>query len=455
LYGKIRYNFKKLNEEKYMRLKYSVAQYYSSADDFWRHSCNNKGRGCRYPETENYKKECAKLWDDWHKAGGRGKYPIMPPETIECEKCEYADLTLGRYQGKASLTVISRHTDGTIPVSLKGRKKVWFDNVNQKQLNSALNDISPDLEAFAISGSPSISGYSFLEKFPKLKYVYIWWNNKTECLWDIAKTPEVEFIGLDSVNRLSDISQVGDAKKLRYLDIVGDSGSLSSIKPLENHPSLEFLSLNRTVADMDIRPLITMPQLKYFQCQFNIFDIEAYAMFEARRPDVDTNFFEGLDDYDWEEKEDKSYFIGLVGKRQGYAEFEDKVKQKRHQEKYLTLVKKYLTVDFAPVLKSSKVASPVEGWKEALADGGEFYKTEQVEEIEKLLTDYANRMTSGIPKRHAKTLLIETIKKITAFNDRMDFIETEERQEIYDYLSSFINQKWYDEFEELLSDADW
>jgi hypothetical protein len=271
----------------------------------------------------------------------------------------------------------------------------------------------------------------------------------------MTKTPDVEFLHLDAVNRLSDISQLQNAKKLRFLNILGSSGSLSSLKPLENHPSLEFLSIAVSVADMCISPVITMPKLKYFHSHFNIFDIESYAMFEARRPDVSTTFFEGLDGFDYDKKEQAEHFIGLVGKRQGLTEYGDDKKQKKHQEKYLPLKEKYLTVDFIPALKSSKVVSPLDGWREALANGIEAHTKEQLDEIEKILTDYANRMTSGIPKSHAKSLLKETIKKITAFNERTDFIETEERQEIYDYLSSFISKKWYDEFEELLSEVDW
>jgi len=259
---------------------------------------------------------------------------------------------------------------------------------------------------------------------------------------------------------LSDISQLQNAKKLRFLDIAcginGGTGSLSSLLPLENHPFLECFGLSVAVADMDIRPVITMPKLKYFHCIAKIFDIEAYAMFEARRPEVSTTFFEGFVNFEYETKIwEKAHWVVLAGKRQGLAEYADKEKQKIHKEKYLSLRKKYLTVDFIPVLKSSKVFSPVNGWRETLANSIELHTKEQIDEIEKILTDYANRMTSGIPKSHMKSLLKETIKKITAFNERTDFIETEERQEIYDYLSSFINQKWYDEFEELLSEANW
>jgi len=177
-----------------MRLKNSRWKQYYNVLNFWLNSCRFDGKGCFYSETDKYQKECDILWSAWHKEGSRGKLPVMPPETVECEKRKYSDLTLGRYQGRASLSVISRHRAGTIPVPLKGRKRVWLDNVNQQQLDSVLKDIDIDIEAFAISGSPSINDFSFLEKYSKLKLVCLWWNNKVERLWDMTKTPEIEFL---------------------------------------------------------------------------------------------------------------------------------------------------------------------------------------------------------------------------------------------------------------------
>ena len=48
----------------------------------------------------------------------------------------------------------------------------------------------------------------------------------------------------------------------------------------------------------------------------------------------------------------------------------------------------------------------------------------------------------------------DTLKKLERFNEKTGFIETEEREQIYDYLSSCFKDKWYDELEEILSAAD-
>ena len=63
-------------------------------------------------------------------------------------------------------------------------------------------------------------------------------------------------------------------------------------------------------------------------------------------------------------------------------------------------------------------------------------------------------MTNSISKNQAKNILRDTLKKIEFFNETTDFIETEESQEIYDYISSYFKARWYDELEEILSEAD-
>ena len=63
-------------------------------------------------------------------------------------------------------------------------------------------------------------------------------------------------------------------------------------------------------------------------------------------------------------------------------------------------------------------------------------------------------MMNSISKNQAKDILRDTLRKMERFQEKTGFIETEERQEIYDYISSCFKEKWYDELEEILSEAD-
>lgn len=63
-------------------------------------------------------------------------------------------------------------------------------------------------------------------------------------------------------------------------------------------------------------------------------------------------------------------------------------------------------------------------------------------------------MTNSISKNQAKNILRDTLRKIERFNEKTSFVETEEREEIYDFISSCFKEKWYEELEEILSGAD-
>lgn len=409
---------------------------------------------CCNPEYETYEEACSRAIEIWRGKNLKTFNPKYPPATIHCENCEYSNKELGMFSGNASDMVITRTLRGTIPVPLKGKKKIWLDNVNQKRLDAALKEISPDVEELFISGSPGLSDLSFLEKFEKLKKVCLWWNNKSTCLWDFSKTPDIEFLSLSDFNRLSDISQLHNAHKLRYLSISSETGIISSLYPLQALHNLEYLNFYSKLADRDIRVVIALPALKYFDCLINVLDMESFAMFEARRPDVAVNFFDGAQD-NWDEEE-KSNSFWLAGKGQGHVDSNGKAKYDKHHEKYAAMKAKYLSEDYVPVIKIlPSNNSPIAGWRQAIEEGIDLHTQAEIDEIEKIFTDYTNRMAACSSKGQAKNVLKDTIKKITEFNERTQFIETEERQEIYDYLSGFFKEKWYDEFEELLSETDW
>lgn len=444
-----------------MRLIHKKIEELGSVFNF-REACKRKrGTSCCHPEYPAYYQESLEaIRAQWESS----RPTIYPPARIRCEECEYANQDLGVYDGKASDMGLSYSPGGTIPVPLKDRNKVWLHNVNQKKLDAAIKEISPDIEAFALSGSPGLSDLSFLEKFGKLKTVYLWWNNKTDKLWDFTKTPEIGFLRLADYNHLSDISQLGNARKLRYLDMYSENGILSSIKPLQNLANLEFLKLYIKVADKDILPIINLPAIKYFDCQIDIFDMESYAMFEVRRQDVMISFHEGMLKL-WEDSEAEedarngnntsNYYVWFAGKGQGRASYGENDKLKKYSDKYSLMKEKYSAENYFPVLKLTPHGSPVESWRQTLAEGIDLHTEEQISEIEKIINDYINRTAVCSSKGQAKNVLKDTIKKIMEFNERTQFIETEERQEIYDYLSSFFKEKWHDEFEELLCEADW
>ena len=408
---------------------------------------------CCNPEYAVYLKKHSERLKEWMKSPDKTPYPKDEPASVRCENCEYSDKTIGVFEGNASDRVISRTLHGTIPVPLKGKKKVWLDNVNQKQFDTVLKEISPDIEAFYISGSPGLRDFSFLENFRKLKTVVLWWNNKATELWDLSQTPDINALLLSDCNRLTDISSLKFAKKLQQFQICSETGIINSIDFIRNLPLLNSLWLYVRVADKDIRPVVQAKKLEYFVCRLDIFVIVSYAMFEARRPDVFVNFYNGTSE-DWNENDKNNIdYILFAGKNQGSTSYSNKEKYDRQQKKYLELKEKYREYDFVPS-PTPKTGNFAEMWRNSLADGTSVHTEEEIDEIESILKNYANLMTNSISKNQAKNILRDTLRKIERFNEKTSFVETEEREEIYDFISSCFKEKWYEELEEILSGAD-
>lgn len=165
------------------------------------------------------------------------------------------------------------------------------------------------------------------------------------------------------------------------------------------------------------------------------------------------NFYNGTSE-DWNENDKNNIdYILFAGKNQGSTSYSNKEKYDRQQKKYLELKEKYREYDFVPS-PTPKTGNFAEMWRNSLADGTSVHTEEEIDEIESILKNYANLMTNSISKNQAKNILRDTLRKIERFNEKTSFVETEEREEIYDFISSCFKEKWYEELEEILSGAD-
>lgn len=408
---------------------------------------------CCNPKHESNRKEHKTFIGKWLSSLSKSSHHKAEDTEVQCESCQYSDKSTGVFGGNASDRVVPRVLHGTVPVSIKDKKKIWLDNVNQKQINSILKDVRSDLEEIYISGSPSISNFAFLENFRNLKKVTIWWNNKASQLWDLSKTPEITCLALLDCNRLTDISSLRHANNLKYLQFTSENGNVSSVDPIRHLTSLMGLKLCVAVADKEIRPIIQAGNLKYFSCGFDCFDIDSYAMFEAQRPDVFVDFYNGVSD-DWNKiANSDAGLILFAGKGQGFANGSNKDKYDKQVKKYLELKEKYTHCDYVPTTSSGRF-DLMEKWRGELADNVGIHTSEEIDQIETILKAYSNMMSNSKSKSQAKNILKDTLKKLESFNESTGFIETEERQDLYDYISSLFKDNWYDELEEILSEAD-
>lgn len=71
---------------------------------------------------------------------------------------------------------------------------------------------------------------------------------------------DLEYLGIESCNRIADLTPLRDLPHLRFLNLMQPKG-VASLRPLAGHPSLEYVSFGK-VADEDLTPLRELPRLE-------------------------------------------------------------------------------------------------------------------------------------------------------------------------------------------------
>lgn len=76
----------------------------------------------------------------------------------------------------------------------------------------------------------------------------------------IQNLPGLEYVGIQSCNRITDLAPLRELPRMRFLNLMQPKG-VESLRPLAGHPSLEYVSFGR-VSDGDLTPLRELPKLQ-------------------------------------------------------------------------------------------------------------------------------------------------------------------------------------------------
>ena len=197
-----------------------------------------------------------------------------------CSKCKFGNPNIGLYgYGQYYKENISR--------GFENQTKYFIHCKSQKQLAEVLPKINPDAEAIEF-GWGQIEDFSFLENFPKLKYVAFDSSRVTRIPWDVSKTPNLEQLVVMG-KRLFDLSQLKYALNLRsfYFWIATsrmDRQNIASLEPISQLPNLEEVEIQGArLMDENIEHLITIPKLKKLFVSPDMYDTESFARFEAEK----------------------------------------------------------------------------------------------------------------------------------------------------------------------------
>ncbi len=195
---------------------------------------------------------------------------------------------------------------------------------------------------------PRIADFSALEDLPQLTHISIYWNQRTERLWNFKKTPKLLGLRFDDFRKLRDLSELGGAfslEELKFGDRISAKAVFESLDPLISLNQLRTLDFNtKRIVDGRIQPLaelINLESLNFFSNQFTTRQI---AWLRARLPEnvkgrslaptisIDPPLVD----------EKKELDIRLVGKRMPYLNsVSDAVRVGRHENHFWRLVEEF------------------------------------------------------------------------------------------------------------------
>lgn len=192
-----------------------------------------------------------------------------------CGECPFAADRKGIYYGKRTFSPGFEEQEY---VDLKIRSQEEFESVCER--------VSPNVRGIRIfesfvDGSP-------LEKFDKLEFISLS-GQKISRFWDLSKNPELRFINICANRHFSSLAGLEKAKKLECLHLWTHTSQLSSIKidslaPLAGLKDLKDVTLSGVEPlDHNIDYLIDLPALRYLWVSPNVFPMECYARFEAKK----------------------------------------------------------------------------------------------------------------------------------------------------------------------------
>lgn len=120
---------------------------------------------------------------------------------------------------------------------------------------------APALESLEVSNSRSVERLDGLQSVARsLTALDLALLPNLRSLDGLQALTGLEVLKLGGLRHITTLDEVARLPRLRFLGII-DLKSVASLRPLESHPTLEYLAFGPT-ADLDLDPLFTIPNLK-------------------------------------------------------------------------------------------------------------------------------------------------------------------------------------------------
>ena len=159
--------------------------------------------------------------------------------------------------------------------------------MNQSSLEHFVEKYGETYEYLYFFKCQLISDFSPLAKLKNLKAVRIFWNIRSDGLWDMSENDSLTHLDIsDSKIITRNLKMLKTGKQLQYVKISGgmfEKYPLADLSVFENMPSLESLTLyDLKLRDRNTAFIKTLPYLKEFNFDAGMFTTEEIAYMVAR-----------------------------------------------------------------------------------------------------------------------------------------------------------------------------
>lgn len=201
-----------------------------------------------------------------------------------------------------------------------GATALRISGLDQATFESLVSRYGERFSAIQLWKCPRIADLTPLESLPELRLVSVYWNQRTNRIWDLDRTPGLVGLRLFDLARLHDLSDLARGSSLVELDLgdaVWDSLILETLEPLASLPGLQSLSLSaKKIEDGRVDPLGQLQQLQSLSFSAKQFTTRQVAWLRSRLPEsLQSEALDPLRRYAQPLKyDDKERDVLLVGK---------------------------------------------------------------------------------------------------------------------------------------------
>ncbi|MES2072157.1 MAG: hypothetical protein V4488_17510 [Pseudomonadota bacterium] len=161
--------------------------------------------------------------------------------------------------------------------------------LEQQTLEYLVATYGSRLVALNLWKCPRIESLAPLENLPKLRFIAMYWNQKTDQLWNFSRNKQLAGVRFTDFSKLRSLDQFAEARSVEELefghDLSGKKLVFDSLAPLAGLDRLKHLTIGaQGIRDERVEPLGMLSGLQTIHFGTSLFTTEQVAWLRARLP---------------------------------------------------------------------------------------------------------------------------------------------------------------------------